>query len=125
MQTMKKQHGMSMLSWIAVISLAILLGTAALRLIPVYLEFYSIVSILDDMQKDKSLQGASKQTLNTTFTKRLDINNIRNLKKGDYKVSKVKGKNAYAFQLSYEVRRSLVGNLSLVATFNRSVEVGG
>ncbi len=124
MNTLKNQRGMSMLSWMAIIAIAIVLGTTAIKLMPVYMEYYSIVSILDNIQKDKSLQGASKQALASTFNKRLNINNVRVLQKGDYKIKKVEGKKAYSIHVKYEVRKSLGFNLSIVAAFDRSVEVG-
>lgn len=125
MRSLNKQHGASLLSWVAIIAMVVVIGTAALKLAPIYMEYWNIISILDNMQKEKSLQGASKQDLATTFAKRLDINGIRDLKRGDYKITKVQGKRAYNFRVNYEARRSLMGNLSIVASFDRTFEVGG
>ena len=124
MNNLKKQNGITMVSWIVIIMVAVVLGTAALKLIPVYLEYYNIVSILEGMKGEKTLKGASKQDIASTFTKRLDINSINSLQKDDYKITKVEGKNAYNVRVNYEVRKSLMGNLSIVASFDRSVEVG-
>ena len=92
MRTPSKQQGMTMLSWLAIIMMVGIIGTAALKLVPVYMEYYSIVSILENMQKDKALKDATKPMLATTFTKRTDINGVTSLKKGDYTITKVEGK---------------------------------
>jgi hypothetical protein len=122
--TLKKQKGISMLGWMAIIMMVVVIGTGALKLTPVYLEYYSVVSILDDMKNEKTLSGADKKQIASTFIKRLNMNNV-GLKKGDYKIKKVEGKKAYTIQVQYEVRKPLMGNLSVVASFDRSVEIGG
>jgi hypothetical protein len=123
-KTFKKQRGMSMLGWIVIIMMVVVIGTGALKLMPVYLEYYNVISILENMKNEKDLANATKQELATTFSKRLDINSI-SLKKDDYTITKVEGKKAYNFRLHYEARRSLMGNLSIVATFDRTFEIGG
>ena len=125
MKTFRKQRGMSMLSWMAIIAVAVILGTTAIKLAPVYLEYHSIVTILNNIKEDRSLQGASKQVLASTFRKRLDINNVKSLKKGDFVIKKTERKKSYTIHVKYEVRKSLGFNLSIVASFDRSVEVGG
>jgi hypothetical protein len=115
---------MSMLGWIVIIMMVVVIGTGALKLMPVYLEYYNIISILENMKNEKALANATKQELASTFSKRLDINSIR-LKKEDYSITKVEGRKAYNFRLNYEARRSLMGNLSIVATFDRNFEIGG
>lgn len=124
MKTLNKQRGISMLGWIVIIMMVVVIGTGALKLMPVYLEYYNIISILENMKNEKSLANATKQELASTFTKRLDINSI-SMKKDDYSITKVEGKRAYNFRLNYEVRRPLMGNLSIVATFDRNFEIGG
>ena len=125
MNTVGKQQGMSMLGWFVIIMMVTVIGTGALKLIPVYLEFYNIVSIVENMQAEPGLKGATKQEIITTFAKRLSVNSIRDLKRDDYDVKKVEGKKAFQFRVNYEVRKSLMGNLSIVASFDRTFEIGG
>ena len=124
MNTVGKQQGMSMLGWFVIIMMVMVIGTGALKLAPVYLEYYNIVSVLENMQKEPALKEASKQDLASTFGKRLNINSI-SLKKGDYEIKKIEGKKAFQFRINYEVRKSLMGNLSIVASFDRTFEIGG
>ncbi|MBN1378085.1 MAG: DUF4845 domain-containing protein [Gammaproteobacteria bacterium] len=125
MNTLKKQRGISMLGWVVIIMMIVVIGTGVLKLMPVYLEYYNVVSILENMKEDNALKGATKQQIASTFIKRMEINGINSLQKGDYSITKVEGKKAYDIQIYYEVRKTLMGNLSIVATFDRSVEVGG
>ena len=125
MNTIRKQRGVSILGWFVIIVMVAIIGTGALKLAPVYLEFYNIVSIVENMQNEPGLKGATRQEIITTFGKRLSVNSIRDIKKDDYDVKRIEGRKGYEFRVHYEARRSLMGNLSIVATFDRTFEVGG
>lgn len=121
-----RQSGASMLSWMIIVLMAGTIGLAALKLAPVYMQYYSIVKIMEDLAVDPSLKGAKKQKIAQVFFKRLSINGVDDMMgKENYSLKKTSGKQSYTLAIKYEVRRSLAGNVSLVANFERSIEVGG
>jgi hypothetical protein len=121
--TLKNQYGITMLGWLTIILMVGVLATGALKLAPAYFQYYSVASILDNMREDTSLHSASRREIEETLAKRLNISQVR-LDKDAYSVKKVDDKRAYAVELDYEVRKSLFGNLDIVAKFQRSVEIG-
>ena len=125
MRTLKGQKGASMLGWLIVVSMVGIIGMAALKLAPHYMGYYSIASTLDDMQVDPSLKGVSKNVIIATFNKRLSVNNVRSITKEHVTITKIQGKKAFLMEVNYQVREPLFGNLSIVADFSRSGEVGG
>lgn len=124
MKTLKKQRGLSFLAWMIILSMAGVMVITGIKLTPVYIQYYTVAKILEQMQTEPSLKGAQKPEIATSFGKRLDVSQI-NLPKGSYKITKIQGKNGYLLEVEYEERRSLFGNLSIVASFKRSAEVGG
>lgn len=124
MNTLKKQRGLSFLSWLIILSMAGVMLITALKLTPVYLEYYTIAKILEQLQTAPDLKGAQQPEILSAFTKRLDISQVE-LPKNSYKITRVEGVNGYLLEVEYEVRRPLFGNLSIIASFNRSAEVGG
>ena len=54
-----KQRGLTLISWILVLGVAFLFGVAALRLVPVYLEYLKISSSLTDVQHAFAGQAAT------------------------------------------------------------------
>lgn len=124
MNTFKKQRGLSFLAWFIILTMAGVMLITGIKLTPVYIQYYTVAKILEQMQAEPSLKGAPKPEILIAFNKRLDISQIE-LPKGSYKLTKVEGKNGYLLNVEYEERRPLFGNLSIVASFKRSAEVGG
>ena len=124
MRTLKKQRGLSFLAWLIIISMAGVMVITGIKLTPVYLQYYTVAKILEQMQTEPALKGVPRQEIATSFVKRLDVSQI-NLPKNSYKLTRIEGKNGYLLEVEYEVRRPLFGNLSIIASFKRSAEVGG
>lgn len=120
------QKGMSSISWLAIIVLVGFFALSAIKLIPVYIEYYTVISILDDMNKDSSLKGQAASVISNAFQKRLSIEtSVQSITKDTYSIKKVKGRKSFMIEVNYEVRKTLIGNISLVAAFQHGVEVGG
>ncbi len=124
MKSFRKQRGISMLSGLVIAMMSGVLLITALKLAPVYMEYYKIVDVIDQVKRDPSLKGAPKDKILIAMNKRLNTNDVRSMTRNDYRVTKIQGRNAYTIELYYEVRTPLFGNLSIVAEFERSEEVG-
>jgi hypothetical protein len=124
MKSFRKQRGMSMLGVLTIVMMSAVLLITALKLAPVYMEYYKIVDVIDQVKQDPSLKGAPKDKIIIAINKRLNTNDVRSLTRNDYRVTKIQGRNAYTIEFYYEVRTPLFGNLSMVAEFERSEEVG-
>jgi hypothetical protein len=124
MNIFRQQRGMSMLAGLAIAAMCAVLIITALKLFPVYMEYYNILGIIEQVKQDSSLKGAPKEKILTAISKRLSMGDVKSLTKDDYRVTKIQGRDAYTIDLYYEVRKPLFGNLSIVAEFERSEEVG-
>lgn len=120
---MQKQRGLTLISWVIILSLVGIQAVLAMRIIPVYMTFYSVKNIMDHVASDTSLRGVSPEQLRTSISKRLGIEGVYDLRDD---------KNAFTFQrtgestiitLNYESRGPILGNLEFVATFDYEVEV--
>ncbi|GIX22048.1 MAG: DUF4845 domain-containing protein [Gammaproteobacteria bacterium] len=117
-----RQAGMSFLGWLIVLVIAVLLGTAAIRLAPVYLQYYSLVSILEELEQDPELANADAMGIRRKFSNFLDVNQI-DLPKDAYRLER--GDKGWRLVLAYEERRPLIGNIDLVVRFEREAKIGG
>jgi hypothetical protein len=124
MNTFRKQCGLSMLAGLAIAAMSGILIITAIKLLPVYLEYYSILGIIEQVRNDADLKDAPKEKIVTGISRRLAMSDVTNMTKSDYSVTKIQGRNAYTIDIYYEVRKPLFGNLSIVAEFERSEEVG-
>ena len=52
----KKQRGMTMLSWLVVIAIAVFFMLIGIKMVPTYLENYSIRQVLTNMENDRAVR---------------------------------------------------------------------
>lgn len=113
----RRQRGMAMIQWILLVLIVGGTATVAIRTIPHYIDFYTMVSVVEALPKNE-VHVMSKQKIRDSLRKRFKINNIR-----DLDIAKVVGierkRGATAVTLDYEIREHLFYNIDLVMSFNK------
>jgi len=117
----RHQQGMTLISWLIVITIGLFFTLISVKMVPTYLEHYSIVQILESMSEDRSVRKMSRRDIKETVFKRFRINGIYEFPKEDLEV--VKGKDGYKVSADYEVRKPVFGNVFIVMTFSKSVVI--
>jgi len=117
----KKQIGATFITWLMLVGILGFLAVAGLKLIPVYMQYGTIVSVMEDVAKEQSPGKKSPTTIWKSIDKRLHINNVRYIKKENFKYER--GNLADTMTIKYEVRTPLFGNLDAVAKFEKSMDV--
>ena len=123
---MHKQKGLTMVSWIVVISFFGVVAVAALNIIPSYLSFYSARSIMETLKTDSIVSGKTPLQIRGIITKRFGSNNIRNIKASkdiSFKNRGVSEGSSFTVVLDYEDRGKIMGNLYFVTVFHHEVEI--
>jgi hypothetical protein len=115
MQRLSTQAGASMIFWLVVIAAVGFAITIGLRLFPVYLHAYTVDSILKDVVNEARATDRSPEQIWASIDKRLDINDIDDIKRENFSYKNDKGVITVAIR--YEDRTELVGNLDAVAKF--------
>ncbi|HEX5057682.1 MAG TPA: DUF4845 domain-containing protein [Gammaproteobacteria bacterium] len=124
MNTFSNQRGMTIWGWMVVGTMAGVLLITGLKLFPVYMEYFTMKGIVDQVKDDPELKGATKDKILMAMHRRVGLADVKNVNTQDYEVTKIPGKNAYSIDLYYEVRTPLFANLSMVTEFEYSQEVG-
>jgi len=117
----KSQEGVS---FITVMLLAPLIGLFVLvviKLVPVYVEYESVKSVINGMTSDRAETYASPNEVRSTISKRLSINEVKNV--SDDNVTIEREGNVYAFAIDYEVTVPLFYNISILVHFVDKGEV--
>lgn len=115
------QRGMTAIGWMLVLGLIAFFTLITLRLVPLYIEFGKVASVLEALPNESGIQGMPRSEIITIVTKRFDVNDVRNVDPKLVKVSKEKGKTVIS--IAYERREHLVSNVDVVASFEKQVEV--
>lgn len=118
---MKKQKGLTLISWLAIIAVVLFNAIIAMNVVPVYLNDHSVKSMMQGLESDATLRGASPKKMKDIITKRLRINNIYSIKKDQITIKTTK--DGYLITIEYEPRGRLVGSLDYIVSFKHEARI--
>lgn len=119
---MAKQRGVTLLGFLFGLIIAGIFAFIAMRLFPVYTEFMSVKS---DMQEIADTPGSASLGLadvRKSLEKRFYISYVESVNLKD-NVTLTKVGNVNQLKIAYEVRRPMAYNLDFVAKFEHMVEL--
>ncbi len=116
----KKQRGLSMLSWLVVIGIAVFFGMVGIKSLPVYMNHYKVLSILKSVAGQPTIGDQTPRDIALTLEKRFDIDMVKHVTHKDVKVVNLK-KDARELALVYEVRLHMFYNVDTVYMFEEHV----
>ncbi len=121
MHMLKRQRGLTMISWLVVLIVIGFFIMVGLRVGPVYLEHYSIKNILFSLKEEPFISRKPVGEIRSMLIRRFDINSIKNIDRDQIKIRRSGG--VTTIELSYEQRRPIAGNMDVIMTFNESLEL--
>jgi hypothetical protein len=121
MISLKNQHGLTMISWLLVLTMVGFFIMVGMKLAPVYLQHYTIKNVLESVRKEILSNRKPVTEIRTMLSRRLDMNSIDTLKRENIKIRRSSG--ITTIEVNYEERRPIVGNLDAIMTFHESVEL--
>jgi hypothetical protein len=121
---MRKQKGATFLTWVAGVGVVIFAFITAVKLVPLYMEFYTVRSLVDRVAQESSSKS-SLQQIRRKVDDYMNVNGLNSLSSKDFQVVPVEGKNnVKALEIYYEVRKPWVANIDFLMTFEYSKELG-
>lgn len=120
MRSIKRQAGLSFVTWLIVIAILGVLAVVGIKLTPVYLEYYTVANILEQVAAEHGVRTQTRATVWGKISKRLDINSVKSVKPENFEI-KV-GDRDVTYVIHYEVRKHILGNLDVVAVFKKQVK---
>ena len=123
MQTMKikKQNGITLIGFIFVLSFAIFISYIGMKIGPIYMEYYSVVSAMNGVASERGSANLSPYDIRVRVLNRLYVSySAENVKEQHIKLVRRNGVN---LRIAYEVRKTVIGNLDVIAKFDKSVRL--
>lgn len=118
---MKKQKGLTLISWLIILAVVLFNAIISMNVVPVYLNDHSVKSMMQGLETDSTLRGATPKKIKAVMTKRLRINNVYSVTKDHITIKK--SKNDYLITIEYEPRGRLVGSLDYIVTFKHEARI--
>ena len=88
MVTRHRQRGMTMIGWLVLLVLIGVIALVSLKLIPAYMEFYTILQSVESVHAQATPQMSARE-VQSALAKRFNVNNVESLDAKDIKVTRV------------------------------------
>lgn len=117
----QRQHGIGMVSVFVMLSIGLFLGLFALKIVPEYMENWTVKQIVEDTQANPEILKQTKGKIYNHLNQAYRQNNLWDLTAEDTIVLENQGRGkGYALKVKYEKRVPFIHNLHLVAAFDNA-----
>ena len=120
-KSLQKQKGMTAIGWIIVIGLVGFFALISIRLFPIYMEHFNVVSHLKDVGNDPETKSSTDGQILDTLSKRFDIDDVNDVKADDITIDRKV--TPMTISIDYEVRTHAMSNVDMVVSFSDKVDV--
>ena len=115
---MNKQRGVSMFGFLLIAIVVIMFAMLAMKLVPAYVEFFSVKKILNAMGQDSETKAMNNAEIRNSFAKRAEVGYVTVVKPQDLDIDRSGGN--IVISTEYEYRTPLIANISLIVDFKAS-----
>ena len=113
-----RQRGLSMIGFLFVAVVLVMVAMLAMKLVPAYIEYFSVKKILATMGQESDLKSKSNGDIRNDFARRAEIGYVTVVKPEDITIDRHGA--VPVVSTDYTFRTKLVGNVSLVIDFSAS-----
>ena len=106
---MVKQRGLSLIGLLITSSVVVFFVLVGFKLLPSYIEYWTIQRIVSDLGRSPELRGTSIASVQSAFDRRATIDNVNSVKGKDLEVSKVG--EGFEIATNWSTRVPLFGNI--------------
>jgi Tfp pilus assembly protein PilE len=113
---MKNQKGLTLTGLIVTSMIVVLVLILSFKIVPVYMEYFTIKRLFRSMAEDPALRSAQRSELNRAWAARTTIDNVRSLPGEN--IEYTKDANGLTVSAEYSVKVPVVHNISLYFDFH-------
>ena len=116
-----RQTGITVIGFLILACLVGVVGLAAIKVTPMYINNMRLSKVLTDVQGDLNGKGTNPQGIRVELAKRFSIEDI-NLPEDSIKINQNRS-GGYTLRIQYENRAPYAADLYLVVAFDKQVEI--
>ena len=121
MRNMKSQKGMTAIGWLLVLIIAGIFIIIGIKLVPVYIGGYSMYSSMETAERNPKYKGKSAREIRKLMMVNFDVTYVTAVRPEDITIKR--SGNGMEVNVSYEVVRPVLGNLSLLVEFDKTIRI--
>lgn len=115
----KRQRGMTVIGMLLLIIVIAFVALIAMKVVPMYIQYFSIKSTIESIRKEPQLAQMSAQDIQNAIQKRFDIGYVDNISARDLKIRNER--NGRVIDLVYDDERDLFYGLYVLLKVNESI----
>ncbi|MSQ59438.1 MAG: DUF4845 domain-containing protein [Betaproteobacteria bacterium] len=112
---MKREGGMTLLALMFVLAVAAFFAIIGFRLLPAYMEYFTVKRIISDLAQNPDLRSASPRDIQVAFDRRATTEYLSTVKGSDLQVGK--GANGITISANWEQKVAIIANISALVEF--------
>lgn len=114
-----RQRGMTIIGVLLVLIVIAFVALIAMRIVPIYVDYFTIRQAIEGLKSESDVKSMSREDIHKSLDRRFDVSYVDVIRGRDLKIAR-QGQDL-VLKLVYEDRRSLIGNLDVVARFDEDV----
>lgn len=118
-----RQRGATLIGIVVILAILGFALYAGIRLTPVYFEYMAVARALDQTAKEHAGSPTSPQDLRNSLDRRWIVEDIHSIQPKEIEIKKAG--SGFTMRAWYRAEAPFVANVSLVADFDKTVNVGG
>jgi Domain of unknown function (DUF4845) len=116
-----RQRGVTFIGWIVLLLPTAVLVYAGIRLTPLYLEYMNIARTLEQVKTEFDGNAPTASAIRNSIEKHFDIEDVHSITLKDVEI-KPQGRKINV-TANYDAWAPMFANLSIVVTFDKTVEI--
>lgn len=112
---MRKQQGIGMLPALVLLGVASVIGTAAVRLMPIYLDNWTLDNIIEDVVAEYSGKDNTPAQVRSVLSRHFVTNRVESISLRDIEITSER--EGVVIDASYETRTKLFFNIDAIVKF--------
>jgi hypothetical protein len=118
---LRRQRGATFIGMVIIFAILGFALYGGIRLLPIYMEYMAVVRAMEQTAKENADGATSPHELRTALERRWTIEDIKSIQPKEIDIKRVG--NGYKMRAYYDAETPFVGNVSLLAHFDKSVDV--
>jgi Tfp pilus assembly major pilin PilA len=115
------QRGMTVIGMLMMIIAIAFVALIAMKVVPMYIQYFSIKSTIESIRKEPQLAQMSTQDIQNAIQKRFDIGYVNNIQARDLKIRNER--SGRVIDLIYQDERDLFYGLYVLLKVNESISL--
>ena len=116
-----RQKGITAIGMVIILALVAFFALLTLRLVPIYMENFTVSSHLNTLAEDSETKSLSDRDILSTLKKRFYIDDVKNVTEDNIFIDHEGGKTTITIE--YEVRAPIFGNIDVAVSVNEEAVV--